>query len=229
MKLKVLNSGSDGNCYILTSDSNKHLILDCGVSIKTIKKGLEFDIENTVAALCTHTHNDHSKAIPNLQKMGIPVWQPYLSDHKRQRTHFGEFECESFELPHNGCPNVGYLIRVGGQVIAYMTDMEYCGWDLSKQNINVMLIELNYQSDRIADMDEHRRHTILGHAEAITTLELVKHNSKRLHTVLFCHMSKSGSLDRDKVAQMIPDYIPAWCRWGWCKDGETYNIDSIPF
>ena len=161
--------------------------------------------------------------------MGIPVWQPYLSDHKRQKTHLGEFECESFELPHNGCPNVGYLIRVCGQVIAYMTDMEYCGWDLSKQNINVMLIELNYQSDRIADMDEHRKHTVLGHAEAITTLKLVKHNSKRLHTVLFCHMSKSGSLDRDKVAQMIPDYIPAWCRWEWCKDGETYNIDSIPF
>jgi hypothetical protein len=42
-------------------------------------------------------------------------------------------------------------------------------------------------------------------------------------------MSKSGGLDRDKVAEMIPDYIPAWCRWEWCKDGETYNIDAVPF
>jgi hypothetical protein len=92
-----------------------------------------------------------------------------------------------------------------------------------------MLVELNYLSELVSDDNDHLQHLVRGHAEAKTTLELVKHNSNKLHTVLFCHMSMSGSLDRDKVAQMVPNYIPAWCKWGWSKARETYNIDSIPF
>lgn len=229
MTLKTIATGSTGNCYILTSDSGKHLILDAGIPISEIKKGLNFDIANVVGAIVTHCHNDHSLSVGKLRIMGIPTWCPYYSDKVRQKTHLGDFEIECFDVPHNGTPNRAFLITVDESTILYCTDFEYVPYDLSKKNINVMLIELNYQADRIADMDVHRKHTVLGHAEAMTTLELVKHNSKKLHTVLFCHMSKSGSLDRDKAAEMIPDYIPAWCRWAWCKDGETYNIDSIPF
>ena len=230
MKLKVLNSGSDGNCYILTSDSNKHLILDCGVSIKTIKKGLEFDIENTVAALCTHTHNDHSKAIPNLQKMGIPVWQPYLDEeHRRLKTRIDEFIIESFDVFHNHVPCRAFLITIGAEKILYATDFEFISYDLRKQGITVMLVELNYLNEMVDKNNDHIVHLCRGHAEARTALELVNHNSRKLHTVLFCHMSRSGNLDRAKVEEMIPDYISPWINWYWCKAGETYQIDSIPF
>lgn len=161
--------------------------------------------------------------------MGIPVWQPYLSDKVRQRTHLGEFVVECFDVYHNGTPCRAFLINVGEETILYCTDFEYVAYDLKNKNITVMLVELNYSSERISDDNDHLQHLVRGHAEAKTTLELIKHNSKRLHTVLFCHMSKSGGLDREKVAEMIPDYIPSWCRWAWCKDGETYDIDSIPF
>ena len=161
--------------------------------------------------------------------MGIPVWQPYLSDKVRMRTRLGEFEVECFDVYHNGTPCRAFLVNVGEETILYCTDFEYVAYDLRKKNITVMLVELNYSSEKISDDNDHLQHLVRGHAEARTTLELVKHNSKRLHTVLFCHMSKSGGLDREKVAKMIPDYIPSWCRWAWCKDGETYNIDSIPF
>ena len=229
MNLKVLKSGSSGNCYILTSDSGKHLILDAGIPIAEIKKGLDFDVENVVGTIITHCHNDHSLSANKLKKMGIPVWQPYLSDKVRQRTHLGEFVVECFDVFHNNTPCRAYIITVGEETILYATDFEYVAYDLQKKNITVMLVELNYSSERIFDDNDHLQHLVRGHAEARTTLELVKHNSKRLHTVLFCHMSKSGGLDREKVAEMIPDYIPSWCRWAWCKDGETYDIDSIPF
>lgn len=228
MTLKTIATGSTGNCYILTSDSGKHLILDAGIPIAEIKKGLDFDIENTVACICTHVHKDHSLSANKLKKMGIPVWQPYLSDHKRQKTHLGEFECESFELPHNGCPNVGYLIRVGGQVIAYMTDMEYCGWDLSKQNINVMLIEMNYQKDRI-DGNSHMTHVVLGHAEEQTTIEVIKHNMKHLRTVILCHMSNSGALDRELAMQRIKEAIPAYIEVEFAKENTVIDLSEIPF
>lgn len=40
MKLKCIATGSTGNCYTLTSNSGETIILDCGIPIKEIKKGL---------------------------------------------------------------------------------------------------------------------------------------------------------------------------------------------
>lgn len=229
MTLKTIATGSTGNSYILTSDRGKHLILDAGIPIGEIKKGLDFDIGNVCACIITHVHKDHSLSANKLKTMGIPVWQPYLSDKVRMRTQLGEFEVECFDVYHDGTPCRAFIITVGEETILYCTDFEYVAYDLSKKNLTVMLVELNYLSELVSDDNDHLQHLVRGHAEAKTTLELVKHNSNKLHTVLFCHMSMSGSLDRDKVAQMVPNYIPAWCKWGWCKAGETYNIDSIPF
>lgn len=55
MKLKVLGSGSSGNCYLLSTE-NETLILDCGLPIKEIKKGLDFDLGGIKGVLVTHAH-----------------------------------------------------------------------------------------------------------------------------------------------------------------------------
>lgn len=227
MTLKCLKTGSDGNCYILTSDSRKHLILDAGIPIKEIKKGLDFDVENVVGCVVTHCHQDHSKAAKDLRAIGIPVWCPYLSEHKRQRTHLG-FEIECFDVPHNGAENRAFLIRADGTTILYATDFEYIPYDLSKQNINVMLIEMNYQKNRI-DGNDHLAHVVLGHAEEQTTIEIIKHNIKALRTVVLCHMSKSGGLDRKLAMQHIREVIPEYINISWAKAGETYDISEVPF
>lgn len=161
--------------------------------------------------------------------MGIPVWQPYLSENKHQRTHLGDFVCESYELPHNGCPNVGYLIRAGNQTIAYMTDMTYCKWDLSSKEINVMLIELNYQKERIVDMDTHRQHTVLGHSEEKTTIGIIENSMKHLRNVILCHMSNSGALDRELAMQHIREVVPKYISVEWAVPGQIYDISEIPF
>lgn len=51
MKLKCLGSSSAGNCYLLTFNSGETLILDCGISIKEIKKGLNWNIKDVVGVL----------------------------------------------------------------------------------------------------------------------------------------------------------------------------------
>ena len=52
MKLKCLGSSSAGNCYLLTSNNGETLILDCGIPIKEIKKGLDWNIKGIVGVLC---------------------------------------------------------------------------------------------------------------------------------------------------------------------------------
>ena len=55
MKLKTISSGSHGNCYLLETDAEK-LILDCGLPIKVIKQGLDFDLGGIQGVLISHAH-----------------------------------------------------------------------------------------------------------------------------------------------------------------------------
>lgn len=55
LKLKTLGSGSSGNCYLLSTE-NESLILDAGLPIKEIKKGLGFDLGGISGVVVTHSH-----------------------------------------------------------------------------------------------------------------------------------------------------------------------------
>ena len=56
MKLKCIATGSTGNCYTLTSSSRETLILDCGINIKEIKKGLDWNIRGIKGMIISHAH-----------------------------------------------------------------------------------------------------------------------------------------------------------------------------
>lgn len=56
MKLKCIATGSAGNCYLLTSNSEETLILDCGIPIKEIKKGLDWHIRGIRGMIISHAH-----------------------------------------------------------------------------------------------------------------------------------------------------------------------------
>lgn len=229
MTIKTLETGSKGNCYILTANSGKQLIIDAGIPIAEIKRGLDFDVENVVGAIVTHCHKDHSLSVSKLRTMGIPVWTPYTSDFVRQKTRLGEFDIECFDVPHNGTPCRAFIIKVEGTTILYCTDYEYIPYRLDKKQINVMLIEMNYQIDRIADMDSHRQHTVLGHAEERTTIDVIAKNIKHLRKVILCHMSKSGSLDRELAMKHIREVVPDYIEVVWAKENTTEDISECPF
>ena len=57
MKLTCLGTGSiNGNCYLLQADNRETLILDCGIGIKEIKKGLNWDIRSVSGVIVSHAH-----------------------------------------------------------------------------------------------------------------------------------------------------------------------------
>lgn len=227
MTLKCIATGSNGNCYILTSDSGKHLILDAGVPISEIKQGLDYDIEKVEGCVISHSHKDHVLSANKIEYFS-PVWHPYLSENKREHTHIGEFDIQTFFLPHDA-ENRGFIIKVGNQTICYMTDFEYCQYNLSSLNISTMIISLNYQEDMIEEIGEHERHVIKDHSEEKTVIEILKQNVKSLKNVILIHMSNSGYLDRNVAMERIRKEIPEYINVYWAKPGETYNISEIPF
>lgn len=80
MKIVTLATGSSGNSYVL-EENGKLVLLELGISLPEIKRGIKYRVADVDGAMCTHIHNDHSKS---LKKFGI--WEyPYLH-HTRLKT-----------------------------------------------------------------------------------------------------------------------------------------------
>lgn len=222
MKLKCLGSGSSGNCYLLTADNGETLLLDAGLPIMEIKRGLNWDIKCVVGAICTHAHKDHSLSVSDLEHMGIKVWQPQ-SDHSKRERHIGKFHIFCFQVPHNGTENYGFLIMVDNQKLLYLTDLEYCPYVFRKQRLDHMLIECNYQKKYIAEdyNDAKKSHVYRGHMELETVKEFVIANkSDALQNVILCHLSRDNSDAKEcvtEVKKIAPlanvDYAAAGKEW----------------
>lgn len=213
MKLKCLGSSSAGNCYLLTSDSEETLILDCGIPIKEIKKGLNWNIKDVVGVLCTHKHLDHSKSLDDLKKMSIPVFAPYKRNYNKK--NYGGFTIYPFPLQTldgswthtdaNGepCPIFGFLIthpEIGRML--YITDCELIKWRF--KDINHILLGVNYDKDLIdRDNASKANHVFRGHLSIDTAYNFVTANySDSLQNVIMCHLS-SEDADRDSFIEKM--------------------------
>lgn len=212
MKLKCLGSSSAGNCYLLTSDNGETLILDCGIPIKEIKKGLNWNIKDVVGVLCTHKHLDHSKSLDNFKKMSIPVFAPYQRNYNKK--NYGGFTIYPFPLQTldgnwthtdaNGepCPIFGFLIahKEMGRML-YITDCELIKWKFN--DINHVLLGVNYDKDLVDTDNPKANHVFRGHLSIDTACDFVRANgSDSLQNVIMCHLS-SENADKDSfIAKM---------------------------
>ena len=216
--LKCVGSGSSGNCYILTCNNEK-LILDCGLPIKVIKQGLDFDLQGIQGILVGHQHLDHSLSANDFKKMGFEVWMPYLDEIKTRKRQFGNFNVSCFDLTdlqgnwmHTNadgteCPCYGFLIEHSelGRML-YITDTELIKWKF--RDINHILLGVNYDKDLLDNENQSKRnHVYRGHLSIDTACEFVKCNSDSLETVIMCHLSDSNS-DVDSFISKMKNVAP---------------------
>lgn len=218
MRLKCLGSSSAGNCYLLQADNGETLILDCGIGIKEIKKGLNWDITGVVGAICTHSHQDHSKSVKDLNNMGIPVCTPYKKLLMSQFLSNSYFTVRAFDLTTvdgrwthtdaNGepCPIFGFLITHPemGRML-YITDCEVVKWRF--KDINHILLGVNYDKDLVDTGNPKANHVFRGHLSIETSCDFVKANdSDSLQNVIMCHLS-SENADKDSFIEKMKNAV----------------------
>lgn len=214
MKLKCIATGSTGNCYTLTSDSGETLILDCGIPIKEIKKGLNWNIRSVVGCIVSHAHSDHNKSVKDFETMGIPVFAPYRSlkpmiigDYRLKIQAFDLTTVDGRWTHTNAdgseCPCYGFLITHPemGRML-YITDTELIKWRF--KDINHILLGVNYDKDLIdRDSTGKANHVFRGHLSIDTACDFVKANySDSLQDVIMCHLSSENS-DRDSFIEKM--------------------------
>lgn len=204
MKLKILGSGSSGNCYILEND-NEALIIEAGLPFMEVKKALNFNIMKIKAVLITHLHSDHHFYWFQYVRAGIAVFEPFKLEGASLRFDNSQFIIQAFEnrdrsgrwLHNNSdgseCPCYGFYIthpEMGSFV--YASDTEYIKYRF--KGLNHILCEANYDMQFVDRDEPNYEHRLRGHMSLDTALQFISTNDNpALRNVVLIHLSdKSG-------------------------------------
>lgn len=236
MVLRCLGTGSSGNCYLLSAEAET-LILDCGLPIREIKKGLDWDISKVVGVCVTHQHLDHAKAVKDFENMGIRTVKFYeIEDWNDERMKyycvgFGDFIVKPFPLPHNGTINYGFYImhRKTDDKILYLTDFEYCKYNFKSLQVNHIICECNYQQELVSRDLANYEHKIRGHCSLETCKSFIAANkTNALRTVILCHMG-AETLDFSVAKEQVQEVVGNSVKVEFATAGLETKLSLTPF
>lgn len=224
MRLKVIGSSSRGNCYLIYNDT-ECLVLECGISFKEVKKALGFNLSTVTAALVTHEHGDHSRAVPDFLKAGISVYasagtiqaigeqRNFHPIEAKVVTRIGNFLVLPFRTKHDSSDPFGFLIHhtETGNIL-FATDTYYL--PATFQNLSHILIECNYSinllNQNVANGNispARRKRTIQSHMELNTCRKaLMANDLSNINNVILIHLSADNSnakLFKDEIEGTI--------------------------
>lgn len=223
-------SSSHGNVYIV-SDRDTHILLECGVSHKNLKKRCGFATAQLAACLISHEHKDHSACVRDLIASGMPVYMSsgtaealelegalldaaQAVEHGKQLT-IGTIDIVPFATFHDAKEPLGFLFKscVDGESLAFATDTVNLAYQFS--DLTILAVEANYDKyilERCEKMPEKVRHRITNtHMEIdvlcdyLRTLDL-----SGCREIYLLHLSDGTSHEDhfiNKVRRAVPDGI----------------------
>jgi phosphoribosyl 1,2-cyclic phosphodiesterase len=164
-----LGSGSGGNCTLVASERTRVLV-DAGFSYKEIQRRLRKigeDLSRIDAVLVTHEHSDHVAGLPTLTRKGRhPIFLTRLTERALdwgeatprielfqagERLVVGDFEIDSFTIPHDAIDPVAFCFRAQGLKLGVVTDLGYMPESVKQQirGCQLLVLESNHDLDML--------------------------------------------------------------------------------
>lgn len=217
MELKVIGTGSAGNCYVLTDSRGGRLMLEAGVSLPDTLRELQFDTSRMAGIVLTHEHGDHAKYASAWAKRGQRIysssgtfeaitdgsmyWNIAINPVKPGETYnIGSYTVKPFKVKHDAREPLGYLIAHSENKICFITDASACG--ARTKGVNTFLIECNYDIDSLnqSDIAESLRARIYNAHFSLGACKdfLKKQNLSACKQIVIIHAS-GDRLEKDKV------------------------------
>lgn len=227
--LKVLGTGSKGNCYVLNRNG-RSVILDAGIRYQDILKGVAFDLEKVDGCFVTHAHLDHAKSASDLIANGVTVAmsqgtadmmfdpddylmeQVYIAKHNTL-IGCGGWAIKPFNVNHDAPGTLGFLVNRsetdGSKLkILYMTDADTMPYKFN--GLTHLVIECNYVTDilmsnlRSASINDKLRNRIKHTHMALETLVgwLKTLDLTECRKIILVHLSNENS-DADRMTAEI--------------------------
>lgn len=224
-KLKVVNTGSKGNCLII-EHNGKHLLLDVGLPYKEILKALNFNLKDCVGVCVSHAHfADHTKSLNNFINKAIPcygnkdVCDKYAGCELLPKILWLDgFKIQNFDLDHN-VPNTAFVVDLDNGIrVLYITDAK----SVCKRvkNVNFAIVESNYDNNTLIDNmvnNESSRSHPEHHLSLEGCIEYLKEiYSPSLQGVLLWHLSETN-IDAEKALARVKEELGFDNVWIACK------------
>lgn len=218
MKVKVLASGSKGNCTLIQTQKLK-ILIDMGVTYQYLASELEqvnLSPKDLDMVLITHTHNDHIKGLAslvsktNLKVYALEAMEEELSKKIPKENIFiydnplilEDLYIHLIKISHD-VEGVGFLIEEGKHSLVYITDTGYINekyFPLLK-NKEVYIIESNHDEEMLMEgpypyILKQRVISDKGHLSNETTanylLEVVGNKTKK---IILAHISENNNTE----------------------------------
>ena len=205
-RLKVLGSGSSGNCYLLEC-KDESLILEAGFNYKDILTFIGFDLGRIAGVLISHEHNDHAKGLMGCLNAGLniytgkgtfsrfagmPLVKHYLRDSETRQ--IGGFKVYPFAVHHDANEPLNFLIHHEEfGTLLFITDTYYI--DQTFTGLNHIIIETNYSRESINCSYSDR--VFRSHMSLETAIETLQANDlSNVKTITLCHLSDKNSNEK---------------------------------
>lgn len=212
MNIKVIASGSKGNCYLI-NDNKTTLMLDAGISIKQIQIACNFGLSQIDGCLVTHEHKDHSKAVNDLTKKAVDIYTSEgtikecgLNGHRinvikpLEQIQIGTFKVLPFDVQHDAEEPLGFLIQSieTKEKLLYFIDTCYLKYKF--KDLNYIMAECNYSRKILyknieAGIIEQAlaQRIIKSHMSLETLIDILKVNDlSNVHQIYLIHISQDN-------------------------------------
>lgn len=215
--IRIIASGSKGNCYLI-KDGERSILIDPGIGFHEIQKALDFTASSLDFVLISHEHKDHSKAVPDLIKIGKKILTSNGTANALAIAHHKlESELEVIEsgwkvLPfatnHDANEPLGFLIQSpSGYKILYATDTNYISYKFT--GVTHYMIECNYLKSMLYMNKELPRETVLRiratHFELADVKEFFRNQDlSQTIAIYLLHLSDTNS-DRVRFVREIQE------------------------
>lgn len=218
MKVKVIASGSKGNCTLIQTDKIK-ILIDMGIGYQQLASELEkinLEPQTIDAILITHTHSDHIKGLPSLvKKTNLKVYmleemEPELVKKiPENNLHLytnplilENLTINLIRISHD-VEGVGFVIEHNNHSLVYLTDTGYINrkYIPLMKNRDLYIIESNHDEEMVMEgpypyilkqrVISDKGH-LSNHATAEYLLETVGNNTKQ---IILAHISENNNTE----------------------------------
>ena len=224
MMVECLASSSRGNAYVLDPRGKAPLLLECGLSIRELKKRTGYRLHKMAGCLLTHEHQDHAKAALDILQAGVDLYTTKgtasaldLKGYRLHQVEYGkafrigeQWTAMAFETVHDAREPAGFLIRHGcnREKILFATDTAYIRNRF--QGLTRILIECNYQPEILERNIEAghfpaamKARLMASHMSLPTVLDFLKANDlSELKEIWLIHSSDRNS-DRAEMKAAV--------------------------
>jgi len=203
--IKHLASSSAGNAHLVDN-----ILLDCGIKINELRMCV--DLTHIEGCLLSHRHQDHSKAVEDILRAGVPVYSSEgtfnalgVSHHRSnivkhgQNFTVGDWTVKPFDVVHDVEEPLGFLMAKNRHKILYLTDTSYSPFTfegithaLVEADFSYKILEDNLEKDNVHYARKKR--TIDNHMALEDVIEFLNScDLSRLREIHLLHLSDENS------------------------------------